>query len=150
MTSARFWWIQVPGWLLFVYLVYAQGIPAIDYDLGIAMGTQEPAEVITPVGVAFWFGFAFADLVVYIPMLGMGLAGHWKGASWAPYVLGGALGITVYWPVVVLSAAFDASDAPGWLLDTTMFWWVLPVIAVWALWAIFACTANDRPAETAQ
>ena len=83
-----------------------QGIPAIDYDLGIAMGTQEPAAVITPVGVAFWFGFAFADLVIYIPMLGIGLAGHWREASWAPYVLGGALGITVYWPVVVLAAAF--------------------------------------------
>ena len=24
-----FWMIQVPGWLLFLYLVYAQAIPAI-------------------------------------------------------------------------------------------------------------------------
>ena len=30
--------VQIPGWLLLIYLVYAQAIPAFDYDLGIAMG----------------------------------------------------------------------------------------------------------------
>ena len=28
------------------------------------MGTQDPPEVVTPVGVAFWKGFAMADLVI--------------------------------------------------------------------------------------
>ncbi len=56
--SITFWFIQGPGWLLFAYLLFAQGIPAIDYQFGVAMGTQEPAAVISEVGVAFWKGFA--------------------------------------------------------------------------------------------
>jgi len=42
-----FWTVQGPGWLLLAYLIVAQGITAFDYELGVAMGTQEPAEMIT-------------------------------------------------------------------------------------------------------
>ena len=70
-----FWLLQGPGWLLLLYLVYAQGIPALDYELGVAMGTQEPAAEITEVGAAFWWGFALGDLVIYMPLLAAGLAG---------------------------------------------------------------------------
>ena len=38
-----FWVIQVPGWVLLAYLIYAQGISAFGYELGVAMGTQEPS-----------------------------------------------------------------------------------------------------------
>ena len=43
MTTVRkrgfdFWALQVPGWLLLFYLIYAQGITAFDYDIGVAMG----------------------------------------------------------------------------------------------------------------
>jgi hypothetical protein len=34
-----FWLLQVPGWLLFFYLIYAQAIPVFNYDIGVAMGT---------------------------------------------------------------------------------------------------------------
>lgn len=111
--DAGFWVIQVPGWLLLTYLVYAQAIPAFDYDLGVRMGTQEPAAQITQVGAAFWYGFAFADLVVYIPLLGAGLLGHWMGARWADLVLGSALGITVYWPIVCLAAVSAPTALPA-------------------------------------
>ena len=47
LKDKGFWILQLTGWLLFAYLVYAQAIPAFDYDLGIAMGTQEPAGTIT-------------------------------------------------------------------------------------------------------
>jgi hypothetical protein len=50
------------------------------------MGTQEPAKKITEVGTAFWYGFAFADLVVYLPLLGAGLVGHWLERPWWPVV----------------------------------------------------------------
>lgn len=80
--STGWWWLQVPGWLLLAYLVYAQAIPAFDYELGVRMGTQESAERITAVGAAFWYGFAFADLVVYIPLLAAGLIGQWRGYPW--------------------------------------------------------------------
>ena len=74
-----FWMIQGPGWLLFLYLVYAQAIPAIDYELGVSMGTQESSESITAVGVAFWYGFALGDLAVYIANIADGYLG------WPPF-----------------------------------------------------------------
>ena len=139
------WWLQIPGWLLFAYLVYAQAIPAFDYELGVRMGTQEPAHRITEVGTAFWYGFAFADLVIYIPLLGAGLIGHWFGRAWWRVVLGAALGITVYWPVVVLATAVDARDASGWNIEETAYWIVLPIIAAWALLSLLlvARTAGE-------
>ena len=81
MSNFAFWIIQVPGWLLFFYLVVAQCSAAISYSLGVRLGTQEPAERITDVGVAFFKGYAGADLVFYVPLLGFGLVGHLLGAS---------------------------------------------------------------------
>ena len=66
-----FWVVQVPGWALLLYLVFAQGLTAFSYELGVSMGTQEPAEMITEVGTAFWDGFALGDLLTYIPVLGI-------------------------------------------------------------------------------
>ena len=137
VRGRSFWLVQMPGWLLLVYLVYAQGIPAFNYELGVSMGTQESAEQITEVGAAFWYGFAFADLLIYIPMLAAGLLGHWCDLRWSGVVLGAALGITVYWPVVVLAAAVDARDAQGWQIDEGPFWIVLPVIVLWALGSLW-------------
>ena len=111
------WWLQIPGWLLLAYLVYAQAIPAFNYELGVRMGTQESAQQITEVGAAFWYGFAFSDLVIYIPLLGAGLVGQRLGCPWWRVIFAAALGITVYWPVVVLATAVDARDATGWNID---------------------------------
>ena len=82
--GASYWLLLGPGWLLLLYLIYAQAIPAFNYDLGVSMGTQEPAEQITEVGVAFFYGFAFADLVIYIPLLVLGLIGYGLGRAWGP------------------------------------------------------------------
>ena len=137
MTDRRdLFLVQLPGWLLLLYLVYAQVPAAFDYDLGVRMGTQEPARTITEVGTAFWYGFAFADLVVYIPLLAAGLIGFRLGAGWGRVLLGAALGITVYWPVVALAATVDARDAAGWAIDETAYWVVLPAIFIWALIAL--------------
>jgi hypothetical protein len=128
---------------LLVYLVYAQVPAAFDYELGVRMGTQEPVEAITEVGAAFWYGFALADLLVYIPILAAGLLGLWRDCRWGPAVLGAALGITIYWPVVALAAAVDARDAEGWAIDETLYWIVLPIITLWALVALIH-TARTR------
>lgn len=126
-----------PGWLLLAYLIYAQGVSAIDYELGVAMGVQEPAEAITEVGRAFWYGFAFADLVLYIPLLVCGLVGHGLGSAWGRSVLAAALGITVYWPIVCLAALVAARGADGWeLANETAYWIVLPSISIWGAWGI--------------
>ena len=133
-----FWFLQGPGWLLLLYLVYAQAIPAFNYDLGIAMGTQESSEQITEVGVAFWYGFAFGDLVVYLPLLALGLTGHGFARNWGQLVLAAALGITVYWPVVCLAAIVAARGATGWNLPGELpYWIVLPSITFWGVWGLF-------------
>lgn len=132
------WTVQMPGWVLLAYLVYAQGVSALDYDLGIAMGTQEPANRITEVGVAFFYGFALGDLVFYIPLLLLGLIGAWLGRRWGQVLMSAAFGITVYWPIVCLGAVVRARDAPGWSIgDETGYWIVLPLIALWGAWGLW-------------
>ena len=138
--SWGFWFLQGTGWLFFAYLCYAQAIPAFDYELGVSMGTQESAAIISEVGVAFWYGFAFADAAFYVPLLALGLIGLWRNTQWGRILMAAALGITVYWPVVVLAAALDARGAAGWHLDESGFWVVLPLIVLWALWGLYWVT----------
>lgn len=137
----NFWLLHVPGWFLLLYLIYAQAIAAFSYDLGIAMGTQESAKQISEVGVAFWYGFAFGDLVIYIPLLAIGLIGHWLSQKWARVMLAAALGITIYWPIVSLAAVVAARDAEGWnLINETPYWIVLPLITLWGAWGLWRIT----------
>ncbi|SNT26120.1 hypothetical protein [Tropicimonas sediminicola] len=132
MSIAAFWLIQAPGWLLFAYLAVAQCTAAVNYSLGVQMGTQEPADRITEVGVAFFKGYAGADLVFYTPVLGLGLIGHLIGSSWAGIALGAALGVTVYWPTACLWTVKAARGAAGWdLPKEEQYWIVLPLIAGW-------------------
>ena len=132
-----FWALQGPGWLLFLYLVYAQGISAFSYDIGVAMGTQESSAAITEVGAAFWYGFAFGDLVAYIPLLFIGLIGHLRNTRWGEVALAAALGITFYWPIVSLAALVHARGATGWLIKSEApYWAVCLSISAWGLWAL--------------
>lgn len=142
---ADIWLIQVPGWALLLYLTYAQVPAAFSYELGVRMGTQESAETITAVGTAFWYGFSFGDLVVYIPLLIAGLIGHWLDRRWTPAVFGAALGITVYWPLTCLAALVAARDASGWHLPSeTAYWLVLPLIAVWGAFGLGRIAFRQR------
>jgi len=101
------------------------------------MGTQEPAEKITQVGVAFWWGLVLADLVIYTPLLAVGLVGHWLDRQWGIVVLAGALGITVYWPLVCLATIWSARDTPHWSLPKErQYWVVLPIIAGWGAYGL--------------
>ncbi len=132
------WIIQLPGWMLFSYLLIAQCPSAISYSLGIRMGTQEPAESVTEVGVAFFKGFAGADLMFYTPLLGIGLIGQLIEATWTDLILGAALGITVYWPITCLWSVRAAREAPGWCLPKEkQYWIVLPMIALWGFIGLF-------------
>ena len=139
-----FWLLQGPGWLLLIYLSYAQGISAFSYDLGVAMGTQEPAEKVTEVGVAYWYGFALGDLLVYIPILAIGLVGHQLRAAWGQITLAAALGITVYWPVVSLAALVDARGAAGWNVEEMPYWVVCLTITAWGAWSLWFLVREPR------
>ncbi len=79
MSNIAFWLIQIPGWLLLGYILAAQCTAAVCYSLGVKMGTQEPADRITEVGVAFFKGYSGADLIFYVPLLVLGLIGHFLG-----------------------------------------------------------------------
>ena len=137
----NFYSIQLPGWFLLFYLIYAQAIPAFSYEIGVSMGTQEPAEIVSEVGVAFWYGFALGDLLAYIPILAVGLIGFWAGKKWGRIVLAAALGVTIYWPVVCLIAVVAARDAAGWnLVNETPYSIVLPIITLWGTWALWRLT----------
>ncbi len=143
------WTLQVPAWLLLIYLVFAQGIAAFGYEFGVAMGTQEPAERITEVGAAFWYGFAFGDLIIYIPLLLAGLIGHLRDTSWGRVCFAAALGITVYWPIVSLAALVDARDAMGWeIASETPYWIVCLLVSAWGVFGLWLlakspCHAGD-------
>lgn len=142
--NIKIWILHVPGWLLVFYLIYAQAIPAFDYELGVSMGTQESADIISDVGVAFWYGFAFGDLIIYIPLLVFGLLGHWFKKNWGNVLLSASLGITVYWPIVCLAAVVSARDATGWNLESEVAYWiVLPLITVWGLWGLWYISAQS-------
>ena len=144
----NFWALQIPGWLLLIYLIYAQGITAFGYDLGVAMGTQEPVETVTEVGAAFWYGFAFGDLLTYIPILLLGLIGHLRAKRWGRIWMAAALGITVYWPVVCLATLVDARGASGWTIaEEAPYWFVLSLIATWGAWGLIAVSRKPQQAS---
>ena len=131
VSGIPFWTIQIPGWMLFAYLLVAQCTAAISYSLGVKMGTQEPARRVTEIGVAFWKGYAGADLVFYTPLLGIALVGRFMRTSWADLLLAAALGVTVYWPIACLWAVKAARGAEGWDLPKEAQYWVaLPLIAL--------------------
>ncbi|MDH3554025.1 MAG: hypothetical protein OER22_15555, partial [Gammaproteobacteria bacterium] len=78
--------------------------------------------------------------------------GLWQNRGWSQVLMGAALGITVYWPVVCLVAVVKARDAAGWLLgDETAYWLVLPLISAWGLWGLWyvARSASHRPPDRA-
>ena len=134
MSGFAFWAIQIPGWLLFVYLGIAQCTSAVSYSWGVRMGTQEPADRITEVGVAFFKGYAGADLLIYVPLLGLGLIAHAMTLPWSAVVLGAALGITVYWPIACLWTVKAARNAKDWdLPKEEQYWIVLPAISGWGV-----------------
>jgi hypothetical protein len=136
--AAERWLLQATGWLLLIYLSYAQLIPVFNYQLGVEMGTQEPVEQVTEVGVAYWKAFAFGDLVIYAPLLLTGLIGHLLHRRWGHIALAAALGITVYWPIVSLAAVHSAREAEGWMLGNPVeYWIVLPIIALWGFWGLW-------------
>ena len=147
-SSKAFWFLQVSGWLFVAYLVYAQGVSALDYEYGVAVGTQEPAARISEVGRAFWYGFAFGDAVFYIPLLIVALVAFAKGRDWGRNLLIAAMGITVYWPIVCLSAITAARGAPGWTLPKESdYWIVLPIIALWGAWGMWWLMSGSNKAR---
>jgi len=65
------------------------------------------------------------------------LIGHYHSKSWGRIVFAAAMGITIYWPVVCLSALVDVRDAAGWNISHELdIWIVLPIILLWGIWGL--------------
>jgi hypothetical protein len=64
-------------------------------------------------------------------------------------VPGAAVGVAVYWPVVVLASTIAARDTPGWnLANETAFWIVLSIVSLWALLDFGELHFDDRFRQT--
>ena len=138
--------MQCPGWALLLYLVYSQAIAAINYEHGLLFAAWERSAALAESDIGVWYGFVLADLVVYVPLLAAGLSGIWLGAPWRRPVFGAALGITLYWPVAILATIVATRESNQSVLTSDPVYWVmLPLIVVWALWAMWRTLISIEP-----
>lgn len=139
-NDTSLWLVELPGWLLLLYLILVQVPSAVNYNWGVQAGVQETPEQITPIGVAFGKGCARTDVAVYIPLLAAGLVGYGgygqgggrrQRKEWGRVCLVAATGMTIYWTLEYMFALPEARSS--WNLgDETAYWVVLPIIALWA------------------
>ncbi|RNL66761.1 hypothetical protein [Zhongshania marina] len=132
------------GWPLCLLLLVAQAISAVNYDLGVAMGFQQPVESITEVGVASWRGFAIADTLVYLPLMALGLYGYQQKRRYGNIFLAVAAGISLYWPIVFGATLLLSRSAFGWSVDSELAVWVFgSIYTVWAIIVLFTLLNED-------
>lgn len=141
-----FWPLMICGGLLTAVYILGQGVAVIDYERAVAWGFQEPANDVGITGLAFNLGFAFADMLFYVPILIVGLWGLWHRKAWGLPAMAAALGISVYWPTVCTialvfghgQAGFGYPDALTYLpLTFSSF-----VYGVWGLWYLHSRRAQ--------
>jgi len=140
-----FWSLISIGILLGVFLIVGQTFSLINYDLAIALGSQESEQEIGKVGIAFGKGFAFSDTVIYIPLLIAGIIGLLKGKKWGLYAMFGSLAISVYWPIVHLFAIYVGRDVITLNPDKYVsFPIVLSLIILYGLWGMWYLYKNQK------
>lgn len=138
-----FWILIGLGILLTIMLLIGQTFSLINYDLTVSIGLQESVEEVSEVGVAWAKGFAFGDTVLYLPLLLIGIIGLLKRRSWGFYSMFGALAITVYWPIVSLSAIFIGRSVLNLNPDKYVSYSIiLPLIAIYGLWGMWYLYKN--------
>jgi hypothetical protein len=146
---AGLWIMTMVGILLLLMLVLGQMMSFINYDFTVSLGLQEPAEMVTLMGVAVNKGFGLGDTIVYIPLLVAGLAGLWLRARWGAFAMAGALAITAYWPVVCFSLLVFARGTPGFNFQRFVpYGIILSLIllyALWGLWYLYKRLVPARP-----
>lgn len=138
-----FWFLIGIGVLLNVIYLLGQTMAIINYDFAVSLGLQEPASEMTDVGVALNKGFGLGDTFVYIPLFVIGIIGLLKRSAIGIYTMLGAMGITIYWPVVCLATLFYAKGSTGWgFTDYTSYTILLSVIAIFGTWGLYYLYAN--------
>lgn len=138
-----FWTLIIIGIILTIIFLAGQTFSLIDYDMTVSLGLQESAEEVGEVGVSWAKGFAFADTILYIPLLFLGIVGLLKRKSWGLYSMFAALAITAYWPIVSLTTIFIGRDILNLNPDKYVSYSIiLPLIIIYGLWGMWYLYKN--------
>jgi len=141
-----FWVVMISGIMILVLLFLGQTMSFINYEFTVSLGLQEPVEQIGEIGVAVNKAFGVGDTIIYIPLLIIGLIGLWQRKAWGIYVLGGALAITAYWPMVCLFVILFAESSSDFnYADFTSIAIVLISFTIYGLWGLWYLYKNQKP-----
>ena len=143
--SVGFWILISVGLLLLLFLLVGQTFSLINYEAAVAYGLQESVQEVSEVGIAFAKGFAFADTLVYIPLLLLGIVGLLKRKKWGVYLMFASCAISVYWPLVHLYAIYIEKNAI--VLDPEKyitFPITLSLIIIYGLWGMWYLYKNQK------
>jgi len=136
-----FWILISISVLLVLFLLIGQTFSLINYEAAVAYGLQESVEEISLVGIAFAKGFAFADTLVYIPLLFLGIIGLFKRKKWGVYMMFASCAISVYWPLVHLYAIYIGKDiialAPEKYVSYPITLALIIVYGFWGMWYLY-------------
>ena len=145
MNIIKFWVFISVSILLSLFLIVGQTYSMINYDLIVSFGLQESAKEISEVGVAWAKAFALGDTVVYIPLLILGIIGLLKRKSWGFFTMFASLAISVYWPVVNLSAIYIGRDEIALNPEKYIsFSIILPLVTLYGLWGMWYLYKNEQ------
>ncbi len=143
--TVGFWFLMIPGILIFLMLIFGQMMAVIDYDFAVSIDMQEPADIVSEYGVAMNKAFGVSDTLIYLPLLLFGLIGLWLKKSWGLFTMLGALAITAYWPVMHIFYVLYAEGLPGFnFTEFTSFITILIIITLYALWGMYYLYKNQK------
>lgn len=138
-----FWFLIGVGTILNIMYLIGQTMAIINYDFTVSMDLQEPVTEITEVGVALNKGFGLGDTFIYMPLFIAGIIGLIRRSTVGFYMMIGAMGITIYWPVVSLATLYYAKSAAGWRFnDYTSYTIVLSLITLYGIWGFWYLINN--------
>lgn len=135
--TSGFWILIIIGVVLNLIYLLGQTMAMINYDFTVSIGLQEPVSEITGVGVAFNKGFGFGDTFFYMPLFVIGIVGLIKRKTYGLFSMVGAMAITIYWPMVSLSAIYFAKGLGDFhFTDYVSYSILLSLIAIYGLWGM--------------
>ena len=140
-----FWVLMILGVFILLMLLVGQMMSFINYEFTVSIGLQESVAVVGEMGVAVNKGFGVGDTIIYIPLLVIGLVGLWIGKKWGIYAMVGALGITAYWPMVIIFLLLFARGTPGFnFTNFTTYSILLTAFTLYGLWGLWYLYKNRK------
>ena len=130
--------LMLTSTLLLCILLAGQTLSLFNYELVVSWGLQESVDEVIPFGIAWLKAFALGDTLSYIPLLVIGIVGMLQGKRWGFYAMFASLAISVYWPIVNLSAIYLGKNEIAMSAEKyTSFSIILPLITIYGLWGMW-------------